>query len=463
VELGSDEHALDFPVVYSSGRDGWAVDRAEDAPKDGRGDIHAVFDAIIKHVPAPKHNGKAPLQVLITNLDWSDYVGRIGIGRVFAGTLRAGQTVVTIDRAGGQTRQKVGQLLRFEGLGRQEVDHIEAGDICAVVGLEKVDIGDTLADPAHPVALPSMRVDEPTIHMTFRINDGPFAGREGKYVTSRQLRERLEKELQSNVALRMTEGATPDEFEVSGRGLLHLGILLENMRREGYELCVGKPKAIFKTENGRRLEPIEHLVIDVPSDYLGAVMQLVGERLAAMTKMEVPGKRALLEFTIPARGLIGLRSRMLTATQGRAIMHHVFHEYEEYRGALPERLTGVMISTETAAVTAYALNALSDRGAMFVRPGEAVYKGQIVGECGGTDDIAVNVTRLKKLTNMRQSVKEQTVTLKAPRDLTLEAALEYIEDDELAEITPKAIRVRKRYLDETERRRQSRRVAAAEA
>ena len=461
VELGADDHALDFPVIYASGRDGWASPDPDHRPEAGQGFIHDLFDAIIRHVPAPVFDAKAPLQVLITNIDYNDYVGRIGIGRVFAGTLRAGQTVLSIDVRGGRRPERVKQLMRFDGLGRVEVDHIDVGDICAVVGLEKVDIGDTLADPVHPRALPAVVVDEPTIHMTFRINDGPFSGQEGKFVTSRHLRERLEKELQSNVALRVEDGATRDEFEVSGRGLLHLGILLENMRREGYELCVGKPKAIFREEGGRRLEPIERLSVDVPTREVGTVMQLVGDRRAEMIKMDVRGKRTYLEFLVPARGLIGLRGRMMNATAGEAVMHHRFERYDAYRGPMPARALGVLVATETGSVTGYALEQLSNRGTMFVEPGERVYAGQVVGEHCKDDDVAINVVRLKKLTNMRQSVKEQTVTLKAPRRTSLEAALEYIEDDELVELTPATIRLRKRYLNENDRKRNARRRAAA--
>ena len=463
VDLGADDHTLDFPVVYASGRDGWTVTDPDARPAPGEGDIHALFDAIIRHVPVPDLDASAPLQVLITTLDYSDYVGRIGIGRVFAGTLRSGQTVVSIDRHGGRTTERVGQLFCFDGLGRTEVDHIDVGDICAVVGLGRVDIGDTLADPENPQALPAVHVDEPTLHMTFRINNGPFAGREGKYVTSRHLRERLEKEIQSNVALRVAPGQTLDEFEVSGRGLLHLGILLENMRREGYELCVGKPRVIFREEGGRRLEPMEDLTVDVRRDVLGPVMQLVGDRRGEMVRMDTRGDAVHLEFLIPARGLIGLRSRMLTATSGEAIMHHTFARYDAVRGPIAGRPTGVMIAIETGPVTAYALDQLADRGTMFVEPTEQVYEGQIVGEHCKDDDIAVNIVRQKRLTNMRASTKDFTVVLKAPRRLALEAALEYIESDELVELTPQAIRLRKRYLSENERRRHARRLAAAEA
>ena len=463
VELGADDHALDFPVIYASARDGWAVTDLKKRPPEGQtGDVHDLFEAIIKHVPAPQMDPHAPLQVLITTLDYSDYVGRIGIGRVFAGTLKRGQTIINIDRNGNRSQQKIAQLYSFDGLGRVEVDHIGAGDICAVVGLERVDIGDTLADVNDPRQLPPVPVDEPTLHMTFRINDGPFAGQEGKYVTSRQLRERLAKELQSNVALRVVEGVNGDEFEVSGRGMLHLGILLENMRREGYELAVGKPRVIFKQEGGKKLEPIERLVVDAPSDCIGSVMQLLGDRRGQLVRMDTRSQRTYMEFTVPARGLIGLRNRMLTATQGEAVMHHTFEVYGEYRGEIAGRANGVMVATDTGQVTAYALDQLADRGAMFVVPGDQVYEGQIIGEHCKDKDIPVNIVKMKRLTNMRAASKDTTVTLKAPRQMVLEIALEYIENDELVEITPGSIRLRKRFLNENDRRRSTRSQAAAE-
>lgn len=462
VDLGADEHALDFPVVYASGRDGWASNEPITKAPEGGGDVRALFDAIIKHVPAPQLKADAPLQVLITTIDYSDYVGRIGIGRVFAGTLKSGQAVVNIDRLGNRSSQRVAQLLQFDGLGRRQVDRIDVGDICAVVGLDRVDIGDTLADPANPVALPSVAVDEPTLHMTFRINDGPFVGQEGKYVTSRHLRERLAKELQSNVALKVSGGEGADEFDVAGRGLLHLGILLENMRREGFELCVGKPSVIFKAIDGKRMEPIEMLSVDVPADSMGPVMQLLGDRKAELVKMETRGSHSHMEFSVPARGLIGLRSRLLTATQGEAIMHHTFHEYGEFRGPIGGRVNGVMVATETGQVTAYALDQLAGRGMMLVQPGDQVYTGQIVGEHCKDSDIPVNVVKMKRLTNMRASAKDSTVVLKAPRKLTLEAALEYIENDELVEVTPGMIRLRKRQLTENDRKRAARKMVNAE-
>jgi len=458
VDLGAHDHALDFPTVYASAREGWATLDPHHLPTAGTGDIHAIFRAIIEHVPVPDLDGTAPLQALITTLDYSDYVGRIGIGRVFAGAIRAGQEAIVIDRRGRQRKARVGQLFRFDGLGRTEVDRVDVGDLCAVVGLEQVDIGDTIADPEHPVALPTIHVDEPTMHMTFRINEGPFAGREGNPITTRQLRDRLHRELQSNVALAVEE--TDDGFVVSGRGILHLGILLENMRRQGSELTVGKPKVIFHEEGGRRLEPIERLATDVPHARVGAVIQLLGDRRAEMAKMEARGSRTHMEFTVPARGLIGLRNRLLNATQGQAIMHHRFIEYAPYRGDIPGRTTGVLIASETGQVTAYALNQLADRGIMFVAPGEPVYAGQVVGEHGKGNDITVNVVRQKRMSNIRASTKEATVTLKAPRRLTLEAALEYIEDDELVELTPQSVRLRKRRLKESDRKRLSRRAAA---
>ena len=463
VDLGADDHALDFPVVYTSGRDGWAVTDTKKIPADGKGDIRALFETIIRHVPAPEFDANAPLQVLITTLDYSDYVGRIGIGRVFAGTLKAGQPVLTITRTGERIPQKISQLFRFDGLGRQEVDHIDVGDICAVVGLEHVDIGDTLADPENPIALPTVHVDEPTLHMTFRINDGPFAGQEGKYVTSRHLRDRLDKELQSNVALHVDPGTTLEEFEVSGRGMLHLGILLENMRREGYELAVGKPRVIYHMENGEKTEPFEDLVVDVPRDNLGPVMQLMGDKRGELLKVDTRGSLAHLEFLVPARGLIGLRNRMLTATAGEAIMHHTFAKYDKVRGSIAGRTNGVMVALETGSVTAYALDQFADRGVMFVEPGDKVYEGQVVGEHCKDGDICVNVVRAKRMSNMRASSKDFTVVLKAPRKMSLEGALEYIENDELVEITPTATRIRKRYLSENERRKYARKLEAAEA
>ncbi|GMV95825.1 MAG: GTP-binding protein [Phycisphaerae bacterium] len=456
IELAADESALDFPTVYASGAQGYATLD----PRQRTGDIKVLFDTILEHVPAPRDDADAPLQMLITTLDYNDYVGRIAIGRVFAGTIRSGQSVCVIRRDGTRAIERVAELFVFDWLGRAKVAEVAAGDIGAVVGLESADIGNTLADPENPVPMPVIRIDEPTLHMTFRVNDSPFAGRSGRFLTSRHLRDRLERELQKNVALRVEPGLTPEEFHVSGRGLLHLSVLIENMRREGYELAVGKPKVIFREDAGRKTEPIEFCVIDVPAPYVGAVMELLGSRRGICTRMDTKGEYAHIEFTVPARGLIGVRTRLLNATNGTAIMHHSFYEYEHLRGGIPGRNIGVLIASETGQVTAYALDGLADRGTMFVRPAEAVYEGQIVGEHCRDNDIEVNVCRLKKLTNMRAAGADKTVVLKPPRELTLEIALEYIEDDELVEVTPEAIRLRKRLLKEADRKRAQRAAQA---
>jgi len=459
LDLCAEDHAEDFPLLYASGKGGWATTDLQAAQAGTVHDIHALFDAIIQHVPTPDLDPDAPLQALVTTFDYNDYVGRIGIGRVFAGTLEARRDVAVIGRDGKVTLQRIAQLFRFQGLGRIEVDRVDVGDLFAVVGLEKIEIGDTLADAEHPIALPTLPIDEPTLQMAFRFNDSPFAGREGKYVTSRQLRERLQRELQSNVALHVEDRG--EDFIVSGRGLLHLGILLENMRREGYELAVGKPQVVYRQDGqGGRLEPIEHLIIDVPTEVVGAVMQLVGERRAEMAHMGTAGKRSQLEFTIPARGLIGLRSRLLTATAGEVVMNHRFASYGPYRGDIAGRANGVMVATETGLVTSYALEQLGERGMMFVEATEPVYQGQVVGEHCKDNDIPVNVVRRKSLNNIRSSTKEATVTLKAPRRITLEGALEYIEPDEIVEITPTSIRLRKIHLKENDRKRASRAAAA---
>jgi GTP-binding protein len=456
VELDADDATLDFPTIYASGRNGVATtDLAVPAT-----DLRPLYDAILKHVPPPDVEADAPLQMLVVTLDWSDYVGRIAIGRVVAGKIRKGQRVALMKHDGKRVDDTVAQLYVFDRLGRVETDEVSAGDICAVVGLEDVDIGDTVADFDNPVALPPIQVDEPTLDMIFRINDSPFAGQDGTYVTSRQLRDRLMKELESNVALRVVPSEEKrDEFHVSGRGLLHLGILLENMRREGYELSVGKPHVINRHENGQTLEPVEYLVVDVPRGAVGAVMELVGNRRAECVKMDTRGEMTHLEFTIPARGLIGLRTRMLNATQGEAIMHHNFYDYQPVRGDIPARVNGVMISTETGRTTAYALENLQERGTLLVGAGEAVYEGQIVGEHCRDNDLPVNACREKKLTNVRASTAEKSILLKPPRQLTLELALEYIEEDELVEVTPAAVRLRKIYLKEADRRRQARQQA----
>ncbi|MBE0535802.1 MAG: translational GTPase TypA [Phycisphaerae bacterium] len=455
VSLGANDTSLDFPVVYASAREGWAT--TDLAVKTTT--LKAIFDAIIEYVPSPKAVADAPLQMLVTNQEWSDYVGRIAIGKVFAGDVSEGQRVTVIDKQGLHTQQKVMHIHQFNGLGRKRVFSVQAGDICAISGLDPVEIGDTIACADRPTALSVAAVDEPTMTMTFRVNDGPFAGRDGKYVTSRQIGERLRKELERNVALRVDPGATPEEFTVSGRGLMHLGILLENMRREGYEVCVGKPNVIIRLVEGRRYEPIELLAVDCPLDCQSAVMSLLGDRRSEIMKMDA--KRGAsdfihMEFMIPSRGLFGLHARMLNATQGRAVMHHTFERYEPMRGSIPQRKAGVMIATTTGQVTAYALDGLFDRGIFFVAPGEQVYEGQVVGEHCKENDIPVNVAKAKQLTNVRASGKDDAAKVRPARKMSLEAAMEYIQDDELVEACPTTIRMRKRLLKESDRRRDAR-------
>src|SRR6516165_6476089 len=440
VELGADDAALDFTTIYASGRQGIAT---TDLAQPG-GNLKPLYDAIVQHVPPPEVDLDAPLQMLVVTLDYSDYVGRIAIGRVVAGKIRKGQRVALLKHDGRRVDDTVAQLYVFDRLGRTETEEVGAGDICAVVGLENVDIGDTIADFENAVALPPIQIDEPTLDMLFRINDSPFVGQSGTYVTSRQLRDRLMKELESNVALRVRPSTERrDEFNVSGRGLLHLGILLENMRREGFELSVGKPRVITREVDKQTLEPIEYLVVDVPAASVGSVMELVGNRRAECLKMDSRGEFTHLEFTIPARGLIGLRTRLLNSTSGEAIMHHTFFDYQPMRGNIPARLNGVLISTETGRATPYALDGLQERGILFIAAGEQVYEGQIVGEHCRDNDLPVNVCREKKLTNIRAATADKSIILKPPRTMTLEQALEYIEEDELVEVTPGAIRLRK--------------------
>jgi GTP-binding protein len=463
VDLDAPDEALDFQVLFASARQGWAtVDLQQ--PSNS---LQPLFEAVVAHVPPPDDGARAgePLQFQVTTLDYSDYVGRIAIGRVHTGVIRKRQRVAVIDHLGEVARKQVVQLLAFEGLERVEVEEVAAGDLCAVIGLEPIEIGDTVADADHPHALPHVHVDEPTLHMTFRVNDGPFSGRDGKFLTSRQIGERLERELRSYVALRVAPGATQEQFRVSGRGMMHLGILIENMRREGFELCVGKPQVIYREINGQKCEPIEQLVVDCPEDCQSAVMALLGDRRAEMVKM---GHRSStsgfvhMEFKIPARSLMGLRSRMLNATKGQAIMHHTLLGYEPVKGELPRRQLVVLISNEQGGATAYSLDALYDRGVFFVRPGDDVYAGQVVGEHCRAGDLVVNVVRGKKLTNVRAAGKDDNSQVRPVREMSLEACLEYIEDDELVEITPKNIRIRKAMLSENDRRREARKAAALE-
>ena len=455
VSLGADDESLDFPVVYASAKEGWATTDMADKTNN----VQAIFDAIINNIPSPKVDQDAPLQMLVTNQEYSEYVGRIAIGKVFAGKITEGQLVTVIDADGLHTQQKVMHIHQFFGLGRKQVSSVQAGDICAISGLDPVEIGNTIACADKPSQLAVISVDEPTMAMTFRINDGPFAGKDGKYITSRQIGDRLQKELQQNVALRVEPGQTPEEFNVSGRGLMHLGILLETMRREGYEVCVGKPNVILRTIEGRRYEPIELLVVDCPLGCQSAVMSLLGDRRSEIFKMDAKsgaGDFVHLEFMIPSRGLFGLHARMMNATAGRAIMHHTFEKYEPMRGAIPQRKAGVMVATTTGQVTAYALDALYDRGLFFVAPGDKVYEGQVTGEHCKEKDIPVNVVRAKQLSNVRASGKDEAANVKPAKKMSLEATMEYIQADELVEICPNSIRIRKELLKETDRRRHER-------
>ncbi len=449
IELGADDEALDFPTVYASGVKGFATRDLDHIPDN----INALFDMILDHVPAPTSDPNAALQMLITTLDYNDYVGRIGIGRVFGGTLKSGTDVMVIHRDGTQAKERVAELYAFDGLGRSRVDSVSAGDICAVVGVKSVDIGNTIADLENPMPLPIVNIDEPTLNMTFGVNSSPFAGQSGQFLTSRQIRDRLDRELQSNVSLRVEQGASPEEFLVSGRGMLHLSILIENMRREGFELTIGKPRVIYRELNDKKTEPIELCVIDVPNEHVGPVMEMMGPRRGICRNMDAQESRTQVEFTVPARGLIGLRNRLLTATNGTAIMHHNFYEYEFFRGSIPGRANGVLMASEPGQATAYALQNLADRGSFFIAPRDSVYEGQVIGEHCRENDLPVNVAREKKLTNMRAAGSDKTVVLKPPREMTLEMALEFIEDDEYVEVTPDALRLRKRILKESERKR----------
>jgi GTP-binding protein len=461
VDLDAPDEVLDFQVIFASAKQGWATTDLSQPSSS----LAPLFEAIVAHVPAPDdgQRAKEPLQFQVTTLDYSDYVGRIAIGRVHAGMVERRQRVAVIDHLGEVSRKQIAQVLAFEGLERVEVESVGAGDLCALVGLEPIEIGDTVADADHPHALPAVHVDEPTLHMMFRVNDGPFSGRDGKFLTSRQISERLERELRSNVALRVAPGPTQEQFRVSGRGLMHLGILIENMRREGFELCVGKPQVIHREINHVKCEPIEQLVVDCPEDCQNSVMALLGDRRAELVKM---GRRSStsgfvhLEFRIPARSLMGLRSRMLNATKGQAIMHHTLLGYEPLKGELPHRAMGVLIANETGQATAYSLDALYDRGVFFIRPGDQVYEGQVVGEHCRAGDLVVNVVRGKKLTNVRAAGKDENAQVRPAREMSLESCLEYIEDDELVEITPKTVRLRKALLLENDRKREARKAAA---
>lgn len=447
--LNATEDQLDFPVVYGSAKEGWM---SEDwhKPTDN---IDYLLDKIVEVIPAPKHLEGTP-QMLITSLDYSNYTGRIAVGRVHRGTLTDGMNVTICHRDGTQEKTRIKELHTFEGMGHVKTERVESGDICAVIGLEHFEIGDTICDYEQPEPLPPIAIDEPTMSMLFTINDSPFFGREGKYVTSRHINERLQKELEKNLALRVkpVEGST-DRWIVSGRGVLHLSVLIETMRREGYELQVGQPQVIYKEIDGKRCEPIEELTINVPSEFSSKMIDMVTRRRGEMTGMETQGDRINIEFEIPSRGIIGLRTNVLTASQGEAIMAHRYKEYQPYKGDIERRVNGSLIAMETGMAYAYSLDKLQDRGRFFIDPGEQVYGGQVVGEHVHENDLVINVTKAKQLTNVRASGSDEKAHVIPKTVMSLEECLEYIKADEYVEVTPKSIRMRKIILDHLERKR----------
>ncbi len=456
-KLGATDEQLDFPIVYASGLNGWACLDIKDAPSSGgtASDMVPLFETVLSHVPAPEGSPDAPLQLQIAALDYSTYVGRIGVGRIRNGRIRPGQTVAVAAGVGGEVKTgRINQVLGFQGLERILVDEAEAGDIVLINGIEDIGIGVTITDRDNPQPLPMLKVDEPTLTMNFQVNTSPLAGTEGKFVTSRQIRDRLNKELLTNVALKVEDTGDADVFLVSGRGELHLTILLENMRREGFELAVAKPRVVFKEIDGVKMEPYELLTIDVEEAHQGAVMEELGRRRGDLQDMQPDGNgRVRIEYRIPARGLIGFQGDFMTMTRGTGLMSHVFDEYGPIKADLPGRHNGVLISQESGEAVAYALWNLEDRGRMFVSPGDKLYEGMIIGIHSRDNDLVVNPIKGKKLTNVRASGTDEAVRLTPPIKLTLESAVEFIDDDELVEITPKSIRLRKRYLQEHERRR----------
>jgi len=452
VELEADDEQLDFPVIYAAGRDGWATAELDDE----RRDLTPLLDCIVSQVPAPKVV-EGPLQMLVAAMDHSDYVGRIGIGRIERGALSARDRVVMLKRDGTQVQTPIKQLFVFDNLGRREVERVECGDICAIVGAEDVDIGDTLADIDHPEPLPIIEVDEPTISMRFMVNDSPFYGKDGKFVTSRQLRERLLRETERDVALRVEPTPNAEAFRVSGRGILHLSILMETMRREGYEFALGQPQVIFKEIDGHKAEPVEVLSVDIPSELAGTVIEYAGARRGEMVDMHPGDGRTRIEFHIPSRGLIGFRSKMLQATGGEIVMHHRFYEYEFFKGSVPERQMGSIVSMGTGPALAYALDALQDRGIFFVDPGDELYTGQVIGQNSKDEDLVVNAQKAKHLTNIRAAGSDRKLKIAPALKLSLEEALEYINHDEYVEVTPKHIRIRKSILDENQRKQAAKR------
>lgn len=461
IELEANDEQLEFPVVYASALNGTSSLDPEKQDEN----MLALYETIVEHIPAPTEKVDEPLQFLVTLMDYNEYLGRIAIGRVNRGVIKQGQSVAVMTRDGGKKTARIEKLFGFQGLRRVEIEEAGAGDIVAIAGIKDINIGETIADPANPEALPVLKIDEPTLQMTFLVNNSPFAGREGKWVTSRKLRERLFKELETDVSLRVDETDSPDAFIVSGRGELHLGILIENMRREGYELQVSKPQVIVKEVDGVRSEPIERLLIDIPEESMGAVMESLGSRKAEMVNMVNTGTgQVRLEFLIPARGLIGYTTHFLTLTRGYGVMNHAFDSYGPYVGGqVGGRHEGVLVSSENGVSTLYGILGIEDRGILFLEPGQEIYEGMIVGEHNRDNDIVVNICKEKQLTNVRSATKDDTVKMKTPRILSMEQALEYLNDDEFCEITPKSIRLRKKILNKSERERAEKNRKNAEA
>ncbi|MHB9095471.1 MAG: translational GTPase TypA, partial [Eubacteriales bacterium] len=455
LELGANEDQLDFPIIYASARDAWAREEIE----HGGNVMEPLFEAIITNVKPPECEIDGAFQMLVANLEHDNYLGKYAVGRINRGSVAQGETISVIRHDGSIDKGKIAKLFVYVGLKRVEVNKAGAGDIVAIAGLDEVNIGETLADTNLPEQLPVITIDEPTLTMTFTVNNSPFAGLEGEYITSRKLRERLFRELDANVSLRVEETDSPDSFQVSGRGELHLSILIENMRRESYELQVSKPEVIYKTIDGKLMEPFEHLVIDVPEDAMGPVIEYLGRRKAEMLNMANPGVGDVrIEFNIPARGLIGFRSEFLTETRGRGVMNHTFNGYHPFKGDIKTRYNGALIAWETGEAVTYGMLQAEERGTLFIEPGTKVYEGMIVGVNNRDKDLEVNVCKRKQMTNMRASGSDETVKLKDPRLLTLEEAIEFINDDELVEVTPQSIRMRKKVLDKNERVRYNKQV-----
>ena len=449
MELDANDEQLDFPVIYANGRDGIAkTDMADEGT-----DLQPLFKAIIDHCPCPKGDLEGPLQFMVTTLDYDDYVGKIAIGRIVRGSMKPNQNVLLVDGE-SQRKAKISRVYTYEGLNRVErEDGASMGDIACIVGIPDIKIGETVADPTNPEALPKIDIDEPTLSMIFYVNDSPFAGQEGDFVTSRHLRDRLFREVQTNVSLRVEETGSADAFKVSGRGELHIAVLIEEMRRQGYEMQIGKPSVITKEINGQKCEPLEALTIDVPQEFMGSVMERLGTRKAEMVNMVDIAGYTRLEFIIPARGLIGFRSEFLTATKGNGIMYHVFHGYAPWKGDIPGRTRGSLVAFEAGETTAYGIYNLQDRGTMFISPAQEIYLGQVIGESNRDVDIDVNPCKKKHLSNTRSSASDEALRLVPPRIMSLEQALEWINDDELVEVTPKSIRLRKAILDKHDRKK----------